>query len=363
MKISIITVCLNSENTIEKTIQSVLSQQYDDFEYIIIDGKSTDKTLEIIKKYSDEISIIVSEPDYGIYDAMNKGIALANGDIIGIINSDDWYESGVFDVVNKCFVESDAEVIYGNLNLINDDGYDRTLVPTDIKKIWYEMEIPHPTVFVKQEVYQKYGVFSLKYKIAADYELMLRYYSSGVKFVYLNQTLANFRMDGISIRQNKMCIYEAFEVAESYLPCIPTDERGYYENILSYRIKEYRFGRMLAEGAEYFAEFVKCRMDAIGYDKAVIFGAGNWGMESCRILTSKGIKIQCIVDNNEKKWGKSDVGIEISEPKVLQTFQGVVLLLVKDFTKEILQQIQRMNNINIDCITWEEIAMSREGRI
>lgn len=363
MKISIITVCLNSEKTIEKTIQSVLSQEYNDFEYIIIDGKSTDKTLEIVKKYTDSISIVVSEPDQGIYDAINKGIALANGDIIGIINSDDWYEPGVFDIVNKCFMESDAEVIYGNLHVINDDGYERMLVPTDIKKIWYEMEIPHPTVFVRREVYKKYGIFSLKYKIASDYELMLRFYSSGVKFVYLNQALANFRMSGISVQQNNMCIYEAFEIAESYLPCIPTDEREYYEDILSYRLREYRFGRMLAEGAEYFAEFVKCRMGASGHDKVVIFGAGNWGMESCRILISKGIKIQYIVDNNEEKWGKSSEGIEISEPRVLQAFQGIVLLLVKNFTKEILQQIQKMNNLNIDYITWEEIAMSKEGRI
>ena len=99
MKISIITVCLNSKRTIEQTIQSVIGQAHDNCEYIVIDGGSTDGTLEILKKYDGSISTIISEPDEGIYDAMNKGIALATGDIIGILNSDDWYEPGIFKLV------------------------------------------------------------------------------------------------------------------------------------------------------------------------------------------------------------------------------------------------------------------------
>lgn len=111
MKISIITVCLNSEQTIEQTIKSVIDQNDPDYEYIIIDGDSTDSTLDIIRKYQAYIAILISEPDKGIYDAMNKGIALASGDVIGIINSDDWYEPEILKTVRSCFQKSDAGVV------------------------------------------------------------------------------------------------------------------------------------------------------------------------------------------------------------------------------------------------------------
>ena len=121
MKISIITVCLNSEKTIEQTIRSVLGQKDEDFEYIIVDGCSSDNTLDIVGKYSKDITRIVSEQDGGIYDAMNKGIALATGEIIGIINSDDWYEEGALEAVRKCFQAVNAEVVYGRMNLVNEN--------------------------------------------------------------------------------------------------------------------------------------------------------------------------------------------------------------------------------------------------
>jgi len=134
MKISIITVCLNSEKTIEQTIQSVIEQKDEDLEYIIVDGRSVDKTLHIINKYKNNISLIISESDNGIYDAMNKGISLATGDVIGIINSDDWYEQGTFEGIRNCFLRSDADVVYGKMNLVDENGSIKLLIPTDIKK-------------------------------------------------------------------------------------------------------------------------------------------------------------------------------------------------------------------------------------
>ena len=257
MKISIITVCLNSEKTIEQTIQSVINQENCDYEYIIIDGKSTDRTLDIIGKYRDEISVIISEPDSGIYDAMDKGISLATGDIIGIINSDDWYEPGAFVLVEKCFRDTDAEVVYGKMNVVNANGEMEVLTPSDLEKIRYQMETPHPTVFIKKEIYKKYGAFQLKYKIAADYEFMLRLYIKGVRFRYVEHILANFRLGGISLRQAETCARETLSISSEYLPCAPLEKRQYLKKIISLRKKAYLFEKILNDSPTVLFEVIK----------------------------------------------------------------------------------------------------------
>ena len=170
-------------------------------------------------------------------------------------------------------------------------------------------------------------------------------------------------MGGISVQQDRICAYETLKIAKQYLQYIPSDEKEYFENIISNRIKTFCFSQILSEYADDFARFIKNRMDESGREKIVIFGAGNWGMKSCSILVSRGIKIQFIVDNNRERWGTFNEGIEIKSPEALYTFKGIVLLLIRGFTKEILQQVQRMDKADIDCITWEEIAMIREDRI
>lgn len=204
MKISIITVSYNSSQTIEDTIVSVLAQNYQDLEYIIVDGNSTDTTMDIVNKYKDKINKIISEKDSGIYDAMNKGIKMATGDIIGILNSDDLYKSQtVLKDVADCFKEKNIDACYGNIEYV-----DRC----DIKKVvrfWrageYKKEklnsgwiMPHPAFFVKKEVYNKYGLFNLDFRIAADYELMFRFLLKGIKLGYINKTLVSMREGGFS---------------------------------------------------------------------------------------------------------------------------------------------------------------------
>jgi glycosyltransferase involved in cell wall biosynthesis len=198
MKVSIITVCRNSEKTIERTILSVLNQTYQDIEYIIIDGKSTDNTLKIVGKYKNSIKLI-SEKDNGIYDAMNKGIKMAEGDIIGILNSDDWYEK---DAIEKVVKKYDKEygkyqVIYGGVKIWKDDKM--------VKLCWNSAEnlqndcIQHPAMFVTRETYRVFGTFLTKYKLAADYELQLRYWNSEkVLFVPIYDMITNFSLGGAS---------------------------------------------------------------------------------------------------------------------------------------------------------------------
>ena len=195
MKVSIITVCYNSARTIEQTIKSVVSQDYDDMEYIIIDGGSTDGTLDIINRYRDKVSIVINEPDRGIYDAMNKGIKLASGEVIGIINSDDWYGDGTISVAvamlkahPECGVAHGREVDiypYGNRAVRRL----KTPITED-----YIVNFCHPTFFVRKSVYEKVGLFDCRYPTDADGDLVYRMFFAGIKFRYDDGILAYFRM-------------------------------------------------------------------------------------------------------------------------------------------------------------------------
>ncbi len=205
IKISIITVSYNSAATIKDTIESVISQTHPNVEYIIIDGNSKDGTQDIVKSYGNKIAKFVSEPDKGIYDAMNKGLQLASGDIIGILNSDDVYASpNVIEKVTTCFLNDEVELVYGDLNYVQSKNMN---VITRIwkagkyqsKSFYYGWMPPHPTVFVRKEMYQKAGHFNLNLKSAADYELMLRFFvKHDCKSAYIPQILVKMRAGGVS---------------------------------------------------------------------------------------------------------------------------------------------------------------------
>jgi glycosyltransferase involved in cell wall biosynthesis len=195
--ISVITVVFNGDKYLERTINSVTNQRYKNFEYIIIDGGSTDDTLNIIKKYEKNIKILVSEPDEGIYDAMNKGIALASGDIIGIINADDYYEPCAFGEVASRFKRD--VIIYGDMVTHFDSGCTFThKIPLPISKENLQQSAVHPTVFVAADLYKKYGVFNTKYRIASDYDLLIRMFRANAIFIKIDGVLTNFQEGGVS---------------------------------------------------------------------------------------------------------------------------------------------------------------------
>jgi glycosyltransferase involved in cell wall biosynthesis len=195
--ISIITVVYNGAKTIEQTIQSVIRQPYPNKEYIIIDGGSTDGTVDIIKKYESNLSYWMSERDKGIFDAMNKGIAIARGELIGIINSDDWYEENIFLPVAEKFRETGSDsVIHGILRNFKDERF-YSMVGNSIRRLRYDM-IQHPTCFIPREFYQKYGDYDSRFKYSADYDLILRYVNRGVKFSFIEKPIVNFRLGGLS---------------------------------------------------------------------------------------------------------------------------------------------------------------------
>jgi glycosyltransferase involved in cell wall biosynthesis len=211
MKVSIITVVYNNANTIRSAINSVLNQSYNEIEYIIIDGASTDKTLDIINEYRDKISVIVSEKDKGIYDAMNKGILQATGDIIGILNSDDLYENNkIIELIADEFIkDKKLEILYGDLVYvaINDIAkIVRKWTSCDYDLTFFERgEVPpHPSLFLKKNVYNIAGLFNLEYKLASDYEFMLRVFKKNTfKIKYINKILVKMRLGGATNKNYK----------------------------------------------------------------------------------------------------------------------------------------------------------------
>lgn len=221
LKISIITVCYNSVTTIERTIQSVLSQTYPNIEYIIVDGGSTDGTLNSINKYKDRIHKIISEKDKGIYDAMNKGLGVATGDVIGFLNSDDFYTNNEsVKSISAAFNDSGIDGCYADLQYVNkkdqiirhwkSGNYTRL-------KFYFGWMPPHPTFYARKSLFDKYGHFDIAYQIAADYELILRFVMKNrIQLKYLQQCVVTMAAGGVSNKGIKNIIKANCEVSKAW---------------------------------------------------------------------------------------------------------------------------------------------------
>jgi len=205
VKISVITVCYNSESTIRATIESVLSQSYSEIEYVIVDGGSTDATMRIISEYGNRISVVISEPDNGIYDAMNKGIKLATGGVIGILNSDDFFaDAATISEVAHTF-ENDPEIdgIYGDLIYVQRNNIEKKVRDYSSSsfsrwKIRFGLMLPHPTLYLRRDVFSRVGFYKLDYRVAADFEFITRLVENGVLLKRLPRIMVKMRDGGIS---------------------------------------------------------------------------------------------------------------------------------------------------------------------
>lgn len=223
-RVSVITVCLNSAEFIKDTVESVINQSYPNIEYIIIDGKSTDNTIEIIKSYGEKITKLISEPDSGFYDAMNKGISLVTGEFVCILNSDDIFiDKSVIENVIEIFKNTGTDCVYGDLYYVrrkNTNKIIRHWITGEFKtgafkKGWHPA---HPAFFLRREIYENNGVFDLSFPLAADFELMLRMLENfKISSVYLPVPLIKMRLGGVTnrnvsdiIKQNIECVH-AFE--------------------------------------------------------------------------------------------------------------------------------------------------------
>lgn len=216
---SIITACFNAARTIEQTIKSVIEQDYPDIEYIIVDGASTDGTMDIFDRYRDRIARVISEPDKGIYDAFNKGVRAASGEIIGIVNADDFYSPHCLaHVARACKETPDADVCYGKIVVVDESLREWKIYPIgDPNGLYADMSISHPAVFVRKSAYERYGVFDDTFKIAGDWDLMLRMFTSGAKFAQIDHVLTAFRFGGTSSHASRAFYAERSRIYRRYL--------------------------------------------------------------------------------------------------------------------------------------------------
>ena len=211
IKVSIITVSKDSEKTIKDTIDSVLCQSYKNIEYIVIDGASGDRTVEIVKSYGDKITEFVSEPDRGLYDAMNKGVALTTGNVVGILNSDDFYiDNDVIERVVKEFKNRGVDSVYADLVYISSSNINKVVRCFDSGQFKpslfsYGLMPAHPTFFVKKSIYEKYGKFHIDFKNAADFDLLVRFiYTNKITYHYIDKVIVKMRLGGASTSFSSM---------------------------------------------------------------------------------------------------------------------------------------------------------------
>ena len=347
-KVSIITVCYNAEKTIERTILSVLKQTYSDVEYIIIDGKSTDATFDIATKYCLATSAgeypgksvrAYSEPDRGIYDAMNKGIQFSTGELIGIINADDWYELDAIErIVNALDNYDECKLLYGQMMVHTSSDCYLHRFSENIDDIWYGMFFGHPACFTTKMVYKKMGSFNEEYSIAADYEFILRCYVKGIEFQPVDYCIANFSHGGISTSQPLKCAIESTRICLRYIE-FANDRKM----VIDRRIKNLANVCMLNLRSKDLKRI-------LGSEKCVIFGDGIWGKRIEELCIRNGINVEYYVDNDSKKWS-----LKTRSPEALRDYDGTVVVAMDNHTKEVSQQIIDNGNSLLHIVWLEDL--------
>lgn len=350
MIFSVITVCLNSEETIEKTIKSVLNQQGVDIEYIIVDGGSTDKTVEIIKKYESKIAYWCSEPDGGIYEAMNKGISIATGDVISFINSNDWYADDALSCVQHKMSESNFELVCGKVARVKNGMIVSTSIkPKEETDIYYMMTYLHPGIFACRTVFLEYGGFDLQYRINADYDWLLRVYSKGVRIAYIDTLVAYFSLGGVSYGHR--ALIERKAVSLKHLPLAwynkyyPKIEEVYDKGMLSFK---YRYVLSCIQNDQNLAKRIKRALPID--DKCSLFGTGIIARECHKLLQSLGVEVEHIYDNDQTKQGIEFWGIAVESPDNILPNENVVIgtTLYADIIKKQLAVQHVMKNIEFN---------------
>ncbi len=237
MKISLITVCYNSSKTIEDTLNSVKSQTYSNIEYIVVDGGSKDNTNDIVSKYKDIVTCHISEPDDGLYDAMNKGVQIATGDVVGILNSDDVLANEfVIEKIVAGFSDVNLDAVYSDLVYVSENDLSKATRLYSSKMfskrmIRFGIMIPHPTFYVKKACYMQLGLYKTDYRVAADFELLTRFISQGIKIHRLPFISVKMREGGVSSSGILWRIHQNFEIVRA------CRENGIYTNIILVALK------------------------------------------------------------------------------------------------------------------------------
>lgn len=349
MKITVITVCLNSADTIEKALKSVITQMCQELEYIVVDGGSVDGTLEILRKYDSYIDKMVSEPDKGIFDAMNKGVEMATGDVIAFLNSDDWYEEGALKVVEDTFEANECDCVCCDNYVVRKYGdtvyYNATQEP--IENMFFRMIYFHSAIFCKREFFQAKDNFDLRYKIAADYDWFLQVVKHGVKIVTVHQPVFTFGYGGISSTNEIECGREARRIA---LRQLPEDKAEYKERI------EDRFREVVICATDnniLRKEILKILQEG---QNIILWGAGVRGQQCAEWLKNMDIEVELIVDSNEQQWGRQVQGISVCSPTVLENKICSLIITPDKHIEDIRSIVDKMKNPQIHVFTLKSMC-------
>lgn len=337
-KISIITVTFNCKNTIEATIKSVIAQKYDNYEYIIIDGASTDGTVDIIKKYEDYLACFISEQDNGIYDAMNKGLDAAIGEYVYFLNSDDTLESNALRNVAEYLQYTDADVVYGEV-LYGRNGNYRLYETLPIECIDWMMPICHQSVFMKK----KGRKFDLSYRIAADYNLLNEMYNKHCSFQYIPCLVGTFKAGGESDDWHRTGMEITDIACKAMLKYKKMDRITFH--IITKKYIDIVNRNLFVSGDNHaqVVEFVKDYID--NKKNAYIWCTGKFANLLYDIVADAGIKIDGVIDNSYK--GKKVFhGHTVEAPDILLKKKNCTIIILSDrYCEEIKEQI---NDMGID---------------
>lgn len=349
MKISIITVSYNSEKTIERAIRSVVRQNYGDTEYILIDGGSSDRTADIIRKYEKKLSYWISERDEGIYDAMNKGLEHATGEIVAFLNSDDWYEDHIFVEIAEAFEEESVQLICGDMYIHRAGTVSRYHIDEKAaqRAVRFSMGYPHPTMFARRRLFDRYGKFDTRYRIAADYDWFLRVYDHNEKIRVLDRVVTNFSYGGVSTKEEMMpalleeqerAALEALERNHTL-----TEKEKWRETIRSETANmrdSFKIQQILKDGRlDRNPVAVKVR-ELFRGEKCAVFGSGHIAVQLISILRKMDVSVTRIWDNREQNWGKRIEGIQVMKPDQIKIRQNVVVIASVCYESEIEKQLK-----------------------
>lgn len=345
MKVSIITVVYNGVEVLEKTICSVIEQNKVDIEYIIIDGGSTDGTIDIIKKYENEISYWKSEKDDGIYDAMNKGIEQASGDIIAFINSGDWYEKDSLQKISLWFENSNADILICGVNMTRKGKFVVKRIPklNEVKeKVVFGMPCCHQGIFAKKKWLKGEHNFNTKYKIAADYDWLLGCYYEGSKIECYDMIVANYDMEGVSAQKRRKTIEEFQSIAIERLKSSSapkTRKRKIGNSINKFCIERneiFAVNECLKNSEFDWKPYSWIQNDT----KYSIFGCGIIGEECCMLMGKLGVHVTCIWDNDSAKWGRHFMGKEICSPQNILQDKSIIIIASTLYEEQIERQLK-----------------------
>jgi glycosyltransferase involved in cell wall biosynthesis len=338
-KVSIITVTFNAEKYLEQTIKSVIEQDYPNIEYIIIDGNSSDKTTDIIKRYESYLSYWLSEPDSGIYDAMNKSINVATGEWIIFMNAGDTFfeKLNITNFIND--VKNETELYNGSINFINEDTKEKVFKPPyGLDKIWITVPAWHQASFIRTSLMKKY-MYSLEYKIAGDHDFYLKCFINDHKFQFSNQIISNMIDGGLHAQQNKLAYIESMHIIAKYAPNInlvyESDFCKLFYNQFNY-IDNIKFSQL----------YNKIQFICDNYNNIALYGYGTIGK-----TIEKSLKdiICVIVDQNLEN---TSYKIPIIKPENLHNYKfEKILVSVLGREEEIIENLLKLNIKRSDIIT------------